>query len=317
MTETGSDQTTLPTLEFPPIKRSALLRQLAQDPDPPVSNFDDIRDYGELYRDKEERKFVLNKHQQATEVHTMMRQFSEQAHRAIFHRRCSSALRTRQERLDKTDSDRDDLRQVAQDNRRGFGTAAQERWDAMKHRHMLELAEHASKRPGSEVTSKFRKRSAELLDLLIKERRLGFQARFDEVRALRAKIDKQEAMESEAQFQAALADWEQKRRAMEDRHRQEEAVMQHWIDVREQECDQDRDAQLAAMEKRERFLKAEMSEISRFAQSAGRHAVRRQCAFERAPSRGLVDTTPMREQLDKLSVGLPEKAREELLKCRY
>jgi hypothetical protein len=308
---------TLPALEFPPIKRSALLRHLCQDPDPPVDSLDDIRDYIELYRDKEDQKFVLQKHQQATEVHTMMSQFSSNAHRAIFDRRCSSTVQSRRDRLSRTESDRADLSETSQENRKGFATAAQQRWDSMKQRHLQELVKHDKKKPVRDVTSRFRKRSPDLLNLMIMERRLGFQARFEEVKAIRAEIDKLEAAEVESQSQAAIAEWEQQLRAIEDRHRREEEVMRHWIATREQECDKDRDVQLDAISKRSKFLNTEIQEMRGFSRGAGRHAVRRKCGFERSPSRGMVETTPVQEQIDKLAAALPERARQELLKCRY
>jgi hypothetical protein len=156
-----------------------------------------------------------------------------------------------------------------------------------------------------------------LLDLLITERRLGFQARADEVKGIRAEIDKMEAAEAKAQFRAALRDWELKLRVIEDRHRREEIVMQQWIETRQQEYDKERDVQLEAIGKRSKLLSNEIREIRSFSRAAARHAVRRKCAFERGPSRGIIETTPIREQIDKLSAAMPERARQELLKCRY
>jgi hypothetical protein len=244
----------------------------------------------------------------------MMEQFSYQAHRSLFDRRCATAIGARQERLNVTQDNVANLIDAASENLVDLGTSAKRRWEAMKARHQSELNRHYQKKPVQELPAKFRRRSSQLLEKLRQERRLFFQSRFEEAQMLRRECDQIDQIESAAQFDAALAHWQTHLRHMENRHRKEEMAMRDWIAERKQEYDTDTQNQCEAMTKRKEHLTTEIRGIEAYARAASKHAIRRKIHFVRAKSRGQIETTPVREEIQKLCANLPDRAKQELLR---
>lgn len=308
----------LPSLATPPpIKKSKLLRQIAETETPPVDNVEDIRGYVKMFRKKHEKELVLNKREKAKEVHDMMERFSSQAHRSLFNRRCDTALGSLRTRLSETSTDQEIFSEESNENMRHFEAAAQRRWDAMKARHHEELDKHAAKKPVNDTPANFRRRSPELLQLVRQERRLFFQSRFDEAAKVRQECDRLEAFESNKQQQEAMNHWNTVNRQILDKHRREEQAMQQWIDTRKMEHNKDKRAQNDAMNKRKKILSSKINETQNYKRAASSHAIRRNVMFVSDKPRGQIETTSVEDELSKLSSQLPPKAAEILLSCKW
>jgi hypothetical protein len=275
---------------------------------------EDLRVYSKRFRDLHARKLAQKKNERAAEVADMIDSFSRNTRQALFTRRCDRALSSRREKLRATTSDKAELLESAAATRKKLDVAAAERWDAMQRRHADELAWHDDDRPTPELAPQFRKRSADLLQLMRTERRLELQSRFDEARAVRAQIESTEQSESQAQCRAAIDAWEAKLGRLQAKHSREEEVMQQWIEERQNECDRDRDCQIEAIDRRKKMLNGEIREVRSFSRCSTQHAVRRHCQFDRAQSRGVIRTRTEREEIDKLYESLPGAAKRELLR---
>jgi hypothetical protein len=304
----------LPVLDPVRPKTSQLLRNISRDPSPPVSNLEDVRDYVQKFHGIQSQKLTLKKDEKAAEFTHMTEAFSENSRRALFKRRCETALANRRDKLTTTVSDRDDLCETMAIARRRLDSCAQERWDAMERRHAADVAHLESERPPPGLTPSFRKRTDDLLQLMRRERKLDFQGRFDEARELRGEIEKREAQEADFQRRRAEEHWQNRMRRLRERHAREQSAMRQWIASRQGDYDRDRDAQVEAVDRRAKLLEQEIREIQNRTQCQHRHAIRRHCQFERAPSRGLIETTPDNEEKGKLFDSLPERARSELLR---
>jgi hypothetical protein len=297
-----------------PAKPSHLLRELSGDRDPPVGNSEDLCAYSKRFRRLHEHKLMLKKNERAAEVADMINSFSRNTRKALFTRRCNTAVGNRRGKLRATAIDQAELRESAAAARRKLESSSHERWDAMKRRHADELARHDGDRPTPELTAQFRKRSADLLQLMRTQRGLDLQSRFDESRMVGAQIERTERSESEAQFRTAVEVWEAKRRQLQEKHQREEAAMREWIEERQKEYDRDRENQIEAMDKRKKMLDGEIRDIKGFSRCSDQHAVRRHCKFDRAQSRGVILTTTESEEIDRLYESLTERARQELLR---
>ena len=305
----------LPVLgEAPPIKKSTLLKQLASEQDPPVNTFEDIRGYVTMYKSKHARELLLNKNEKAIEVHTMMVNFSNNAQRSIFNRRCKTALNNLRDKMSNTRLDEVSFSEESTENEKNFETSAQKRWDAMKARQNAEMEKLLQNKPVPyDTPAAFRKRSPELLALLRQERRLFFQSRFDEASKLKAECTKRDMQEQKQQFDKEMHKWNMQKKHLEEKHAREESVMNEWIKERRDEYNIDRKVQLEAMEKRKKNLNYDINDHSTIKRSATPHLIRRNIYFDHhARSRGLIESTPVQEELDKLYLTLPDKAHQVL-----
>jgi hypothetical protein len=304
----------LPVLDPVPPKTSQLLRDISRDPSPPVSNSEDVRDYVQKFHGIQSEKLTLKKDEKAAEFAHMTAAFSENSRRALFKRRCGTALANRKDKLNATASERDELCQTMATARKRLDSSGQERWNAMERRHAADVARLESERPHPGLTPGFRKRTGELVQLMQRKRKLDFQGRFDEAREFRGEIERREAQEAEVQQQLAEEHWQRRMRQLRERHAKEQMAMREWIASRQRDYDRDRDGQVEAVDRRAKLLTQEIREIRNYAQSKHPHAIRRHCQFERSPSRGLIETTPENEERGKLFDALPERARSELLR---
>lgn len=307
---------TLPSLENPPMRKGEILRMLADQNDPPVDTIEDITGYMEMFKRKHEKELVLNRHEKAAEVFTMMEKFSEHAHRSLFNRRCETALGNLRSKLSTTTSDEVQFSEEAELNRKHFETSAQRRWDEMKQRHERELRRHEAKKPVT-TPAKFRRRSPQYLQLMRQERRLFFLSRFEEAAKVRAELEKLERVESEHQNNEAMKHWENTLANIQRKHRKEEQAMQQWIDTRRVEYNQDRDMQLDALDKRRKILDRTINEKRTYKRAATSHAVRRDIMFMTERSRGQIETTSVDDEIRKLEETLPQRAREILLTGKW
>lgn len=303
----------LPVLgEAPPIKKSTLLKQLASQQDPPVNTYEDIRGYVTMYKNKHARELLLDKNEKAIEVHTMMVNFSNNAQRSIFNRRCKTALTNLRGKMSETRIDEASFSEESTENRKNFETSAQKRWDSMKARQNAEMEKLMQNKPVPyDTPAPFRKRSPELLALYRQERRLFFQSRFDEASKLKAEYQKRDLQEQKQQFENEMHKWEMQKKHMEEKHAREESAMRDWINERRDEYSIDRNTQLEAIEKRKKILNYEINDRTSIKRSATPHLIRRNIYFDnKSRSRGLIESTPQKEELDKLYLSLPDRAHQ-------
>jgi hypothetical protein len=85
---------------------------------------------------------VLNKPEQAAELHTMRKQFWREAHCAICEHWRTSDMAACREELDTLESDYIEVCEMALESRNGFHGFVQLCWDEMKQRHAIEIARH-------------------------------------------------------------------------------------------------------------------------------------------------------------------------------
>ena len=303
----------LPSLESPPLRKGEILRMLSDQNDPPVDTVEDITGYMEMFRRKHEKELVLNRREKAAEVYTMMEKFSENAHRSLFNRRCDTALGSLRSKLSTTNSDQVQFSEEAELSRRNFETSIQRRWDEMKERHERELRKHEAKKPVLSTPAKFRRRSPQYLQLMRQERRLFFLSQFEEAAKVRAELEKLEKDEGEKQHNEAMKSWENTLANIKRKQRREEEVMQQWIDTRRMENEQDKSAQLDALDKRRKILDRTINDKRKHKRAATSHAMRRDIMFMTERSRGQIETTPAWSEIQKLEETLPQRAREILL----
>lgn len=303
----------LPVLgEAPPIKKSALLKQLSSEQDPPVNTFDDIRGYVTMYKNKHEKDLLLSKREKAIEVHSMMINFSNNAQRSIFNRRCKTALTNLRGKMNETRSDEVNVNEETTENEKNFETSAQKRWDSMKARQNAEMEKLMKSKPiRSETPAAFRRRSPELLALLRYERNLFLQSRFDEASKLGAECKKRDMQEQQQQYDNEMRQWNIQKKHLEEKHAREESAMLDWIKERRDEYSIDRKSQVEALEKRKKILDYEITDRSTLKKTAAPHLIRRNIYFDNhAQSRGLIQSTPQQEELDKLYLSLSDRSHQ-------
>lgn len=303
----------LPALgEAPPIKKSILLKQIASEQDPPVNTYEDIRGYVTMYKNKHARELLLKKNEKAIEVHTMMVNFSNNAQRSIFNRRCKTALNNLREKMNETRTEEVTFSEESTENQKNFETSAQKRWDSMKSRQNAEMEKLMQKKPDPyDTPAAFRKRSPELIALYRQERSLFFQSRFDEASEIKAECQKRDLQEQKQQFDKEMHKWEMQLKHLEEKHAREESAMRDWIKERRDEYNIDKETQLEAMQKRKKNLNYEIKDRSFIKRSATPHLIRRNIYFDNhARSCGIIESTPQQEELDKLYLTLPDRAHQ-------
>lgn len=301
----------LPQLrEPPPIKKSTLLKQISTEKDPPIDSIEDIRGYVEMFKTKHNKELVLNKHEKASEIHNMMTTFSNNAQRSLFNRKCKNQIGFLQNKLETTKTDETKFDEESTETAKTLETSSQRRWDRMKQRHSEEMEALIKKRP-MDTPANFRRRSPELLLMMRQERQLFMQSRFAESTKLREECERKNEQEAKEQYDAALRHWDVQKSQLEEKQKREESVMLEWIKQRRLEYAQDKEKQLEAMAKRKEILKTEIKGKSNLKRCATPHLIRRNICFEnRSKSRGLIESTPITTELDKLYSTLSERSHQ-------
>jgi hypothetical protein len=302
----------IPPLGPTPLHKTAILRSISQESDPPVESIQDISHYQVLYLRKHHREMVLNKHVKAEDVRRMMDDFSSHARRSIFRRRCQTSLHDLRGRLSTTAGEQAIVRAETDERLARFEAAAKARLETMRARQAAEWRRHEADRP-DETPAKFRRRSPQLLEMFRQERRLFFQSRFCEAAEMRQKCEEQDGREEAECRRRATEHWEAAGGRMRERHRQEEEAITQWIEMRRTEIARDGRCRDEAIARRTTLLGAEIDATSGTLRKSAPHAVMRTLLFDRTPSRGTLFAVSESEDLDKCYESLPTRAKEILL----
>ena len=301
----------LPILgDGPPIRRTALLRQISAQRDPPVNTVSDIREYMKLFRQKHNKELDLNKHDKAQEVYRMMTAFSNHATRSLFNRRCKSALSSLGDKMHTTETNEAAFDDQTTEYEKNFEAETQIRWDRMKARHEREMQTLMDEMP-VETPANFRRRSPALLAMVRQEKRLFCLSQFDEAERVRKDCERREKQEATAQHDEAMRHWNIKKKHLLDKQKREEDAMKEWILQRRAEYKIHRDSQQQALQKRKTLLGNQMENTSIINRSATPHFIRRNICFDiqSKPSR-TIQSTPESEHVDKIYLTMTDKSHE-------
>ena len=290
--------------------RAFKLKEIAEIKDPPLTDFSEISEIIQQFKEKQKKQLILNNHKKAEETRILMERFSSHAQRSLFKRRCLSNLSDLNERLSTTESNNKQIEEITDESLKNFENLCQKKLNKLNEKQKEEIIKFENSKP-LETPAKYRRRSPYLLELCRKERRLFFQSKFEDAEKLRLEIEEIEKIESENAFKASIEAWEIEGKHLKEKHEKELNALNQWINIRREEENLDKNRQIESIQKRKKLLDGEINTQKNIMRSSIPHLIRRNLLYD-SSKLNFSNTLNFNNSIDikKLSSTLPPKSKE-------